>query len=339
MRKGFIAAGLTVAMLSGLLVLAVPARAATIEVFPGDSIQEAIHQAQPGDTVLVHAGTYEGSVSIHKSGIDLVGEGTGETGTTIVPGSDQQVCGHGIFGICVGNRHGAATDVHITGFTVTGFPVFGIIGFGTRGMVIESNALIDDGEYGAAVFGGVGTKMRNNVASGNAIGLYIGDSPRARAEITGNTLVDNEGFGLFLRAAAVGEVAGNRISGNCVGIFLLNEGTITTAGWNIHGNAIVKNNDYCPASREENSPAFSGAGIVVLAGDENRIAGNEIRRNRPSGRVAFSGGIILASEGSDLVPDRNRFVGNDLISNAPNVLWDGSGHHNVFIDNHCVGAC
>ena len=42
--------------------------AASINIYPGDSIQSAIDIANPGDTVLIHSGTYEERLNINNSG-------------------------------------------------------------------------------------------------------------------------------------------------------------------------------------------------------------------------------------------------------------------------------
>jgi hypothetical protein len=51
-------------------LLAFPATsvARTIDVFPGDSIQHAVHKAHSGDVIKVHEGVYHGSVEITKNG-------------------------------------------------------------------------------------------------------------------------------------------------------------------------------------------------------------------------------------------------------------------------------
>jgi len=341
MRKGTFALALAFGVVATLLAAGpVQAQGATIDVLPGDSIQAAVHQAQPGDTIVVHAGTYTESVSIHKDDLTLMGEGTGDTGTILNPGQDQRVCGHGAFGICIGSKQKTVTGVHITGLQVSGFPVFGVIGFGVADLVVEGNALLDDGEYGAAAFGSTGTQMLNNTASGNSIGLYIGDSPQADATISGNQMTDNHGFGLFLRSAATGEVFGNEITGNCVGIFMLNEGTITPSHWNIHDNVIEKNNTFCPGG-DEGDGSFSGTGVAIVGGDRNTVTGNVIRRNVAARHVDVSGGVVLVSTPGVKYthPDRNRITGNELIRNRPNIVTDGTGHRNVLSGNHCVGAC
>ena len=338
MKRVLSAAGVSVAMVAGLLALAAPAQAATIEVFAGESIQEAVHQAQPGDTILVHAGTYTESVAIRKDYITLQGEGASDGGTVLMPGTDQRACAHGAYGICVFSRERAVVGVTITGFEVNGFPVFGILGLGTTGLVIRDNLLADDGEYGAAAFGTVGTKMLDNVATGNAIGLYIGDAARSRSEIAGNQLVDNHGMGLFLRSAAVGQIHDNVITGNCVGIWMLNEGTITPHDWQIRDNTISANNDVCEAD-EEGAPPFAGTGVLIFGGDDNTLTGNVIARNR-AGSGAYRGGVVLVSSfDPSLAPDGNRVMGNTFIRNRPNVSWDGTGRHNVIANNNCTPRC
>jgi hypothetical protein len=51
------------------------------------------------------------------------------------------------------------------------------------------------------------------------------------------------------------------------------------------------------------------------------------------------GGVILLSAGRRLNPDRNRVIGNDLVSNRPNIVTDGTGRRNVFRNNNCTGPC
>ena len=52
------------------------ARAATHVVHPGESIQAAVDAASPGDTVVVKAGTYHESVTIHTNGLTLKAHGS-----------------------------------------------------------------------------------------------------------------------------------------------------------------------------------------------------------------------------------------------------------------------
>jgi parallel beta-helix repeat protein len=318
-------------ILATLALSALPASAGptTIDVFPGESIQEAVNGASPGDTIVVHEGVYEGSVAIRQNGITLVGE----TGTVLMPGGTGRACNRGIYGICVGSRTGdIVADVTISGFRVQDFPVFGIVGFGTRNLTIASNTLVDDGEYGVAAFGSVGTKIVENVATGNFIGAYIGDSPRARATVANNTLTDN-GMGLFIRAASLGTVRDNVISQNCVGIFVLHDGSITPERWLITSNTINRNNLVC-----EGREPLAGTGILLLGADDNEIVSNTIVGNRARGGLA-SGGVALLSAGRRATPDGNRIIQNDLVRNRPNILTDGTGRRNVIRNNNCTGPC
>jgi nitrous oxidase accessory protein NosD len=341
MKRLFTACSLAFGVVVASVALAVPASAVTIDVFPGESIQAAVHAAVPGDTIVVHAGTYNESVSIHKDDITIQGEGGLETGTVLMPPTaSTRVCGHGSYGFCVFSHAGTVTGVHISGFRVEGFPVFGILGFGTAGLMIENNTLVNDGEYGAAAFSTTHTSMIGNTSTGNSIGLYIGDSPHAHAELAGNDVFGNHGFGIFLRSAAVGEVHDNSIHGNCSGIFMLNEGTITPHDWQIHDNDISKNNAFCPAD-EQGSPPLSGVGIILIGADHNTIRGNVFTRNRPSDAVPFSGGVVLVSppDPPGLHPDGNRIVHNTFTSNKPQVFSDGTGHRNIVRHNQCSPAC
>ena len=60
---------------AGLAVWATPAMAATHDVWPGQSIQAAINAAKPGDTILVHRGTYHENLTVRTSHLTLVSWG------------------------------------------------------------------------------------------------------------------------------------------------------------------------------------------------------------------------------------------------------------------------
>ena len=94
---------------------------AEIHVYPGESIQAAIDSAAPGDTIIVHAGTYNEKIVIDKPltllgaqhDVDPRGGAWKDNITTINPGE-------GNTGINI-----TSSDVVVNGFEVTG-GVYGI---------------------------------------------------------------------------------------------------------------------------------------------------------------------------------------------------------------------
>ena len=72
--------GVGVLAMIASIATAVPARAGTIDVLPGESIHAAVKAAQPGDTIQLHPGVYEDVVVIKKDDITIQGAGSGEDG-------------------------------------------------------------------------------------------------------------------------------------------------------------------------------------------------------------------------------------------------------------------
>ena len=162
------------------IATAVPARAGTIDVLPGESIQAAVTAAQPGDTIQLHPGVYEDVVVIKKDDITIQGAGSGEDGTILHPPATLPGrCFGGIGGICVlGDvRAGVAVNgVTVTGIRAEGF-VFGMVAVAAHLTSFEGNAAVDNEEYGIAAFDSNSTTMADNVVSGSGeAGLYVGDS-------------------------------------------------------------------------------------------------------------------------------------------------------------------
>jgi parallel beta-helix repeat protein len=341
MRHRFLGLGIGAAAL-----LAFPATglARTFDVFPGDSIQHAVHKAHSGDVIKVHEGIYRGSVEITKNGLTLKGSGVDKhNGSLIKPGHTKR-CGSGAAGICIGpHRNGGhkvrTKDTVVEGFQIRGFKDFGAIANGARRTTFDHDKFAANGEYGAAAFGSIRTKFLHSLAvGGGEAGFYVGDSPNARAILLGNRARDNGQFGFFLRDSSHGRVLRNEAVHNCLGIGLLNTGAPgDVRNWKIRDNEADTNNHFCKA--EEGGPPISGTGIGVLGAKRSLIIGNSVLSNRPAKPGApFAGGIVVGSTKSfgGSVAANNRIVKNHALKNKPaDLVWDGNGKGNKFRKNRC----
>jgi parallel beta-helix repeat protein len=341
MRRRWLGLGIGV---TALLAFPATSIGRTLDVFPGDSIQHAVHKAHSGDVIRVHQGTYRGSVEITKNGLTLKGSGIDRRkGSLIKPGHTKR-CGNGAAGICIvphkkGSRKARTKDTVIEGFQVRGFKDFGGIAEGARRTTFDHNKFVANGEYGVAAFGSIRTKFLHNLsAGGGEAGFYVGDSPRSRAILRGNRARDNGQFGFFLRDSSHGRALRNEAVHNCLGIGLLNTGAPGgVLNWRIRDNEANSNNHFCKA--EEGGPPVSGTGIGVLGAKKSVVKHNSVLSNRPSQPGApFAGGIVVASTkplgGS--VASKNRILANHALKNKPaDIVWDGQGTGNQFRKNRC----
>jgi hypothetical protein len=325
-----------------------PAGAASTVVHAGESIQQAIDNASPGDTIVVFRGTYAENLEITKDGIRLVGLGATLTPpATAIP----NVCGDpsdpaSVVGVCI---HGDVSvdenfnvtvnsyvhDVSVTGFTVRDFPTMGIFAIGTQDTRLVGNKTLDDGEYGIFANTASGTQIIGNVATnGGEAGIYVGDSPEADARVVGND-VSGSAQGVFVRNAEHGSIVGNRLHDNCIGIVFLGDAPGPVGAFDVTGNIIRHNSKACPAT-EENPDATSGLGVANVGAHDVNVRGNIITDNLPGGDTAFSGGVVVVQGGPEgTAPADNTVKGNIILRNQPDILWDGSGTGNVFQPNLC----
>jgi nitrous oxidase accessory protein NosD len=329
--------------LAGLIGVA-PAYAKTHHVHKGESIQAALDAASPGDTVLVHRGTYRESLQIDTDGIRLKGEKARLLEPATAPDT---LCNQfePVTGICVvgqGNPEaGVVTDyvsrVRIKGFTIEGFSGTGIFAFGSELLRISYDDLLDNGGYGAFALVSKRPHYLHNAASGNsAPGLYVGDSPQANAVVRDNTSTGNNGEGILLRSAVGGEVSENSLRGNCAGLLALADAPGPAGNFQIHHNRVRQNDKACPGDPEEGEPPISGLGIAVVGAFGTDVSRNKVRGNQPSGDSFLSGGIAVTEGVGGTDPQNDAVRRNKVFNNSPDdLIWDNNGTV-VFKKNQCA---
>jgi hypothetical protein len=319
-------------------------------VGPGQSIQAAINEASPGDTVLVKPGVYHQSVQIRTDGITLRGSGAFRGGTVLVPPKHfpNTLCngGFGPTGVCivaknVNTKTGAVitpvNDDTVTGMLVTGFPANGVFGYGTNGLIVTRVVATNDGGYGISRFVSSRTLFANDTAIGNdEAGFYVGDSPQADTVVRNDQAYGNQ-FGIFIRHARHVLVTDNRVSGNCQGILVLDDGQPGGAGnVTIFDNSATSNNKFCPKSGD--TPVNTqGGGILLLGATRTLVTDNFVTGNK--GKQFNSGGIVVLSaraisHGSN--PNFDTIARNTAFRNRPaDLIWDGTGMGVRFRANEC----
>ena len=169
---------LVVAGASAVLLGFASAGAENLEIFPGDSFRTAVQNLNPGDTLIVHAGTYT-----HSNRISITARGT-PSQPVLIKGADGEArpiiqlvrVGHNVMEI-----HGA-TYVTIRGLEITGPGMresdgINIRGGGTAHITLEDNVIHD-----IAVGINYRGDMHHIVARGNEVfntrgtgeGFYVG---------------------------------------------------------------------------------------------------------------------------------------------------------------------
>ncbi|MEU3574471.1 right-handed parallel beta-helix repeat-containing protein [Kitasatospora sp. NPDC036755] len=309
-------------------------------VRPGESIQQAVDAARPGDTIQLLPGTYRGSVRITTPGLTLHGAGPD---SVITPGDGtENACATAGHGICVvGTEEQPLAGVAIESLAVTGFRKNGIDASGTTGLTVSGTYVHDNAQQGISQEMSTRATIRRNRSTDNGqSGVFLanyayreGGSPDTGGTVVeGNELTGNR-VGVTVRRLRGLAVQDNGISGNCAGVFVVGDEGVPRAGdLDVRRNSVVGNNKFCPANPRLG--AIQGAGIVLTGTEDARVTGNEVRDN--TGTSDFSGGIVLFKSVVGVSNARAVITDNTLSGNGPADLADrDSGTDNTFAGNTC----
>jgi parallel beta-helix repeat protein len=307
-----------------------------------ESIQEAIDNADDGDTIFVESGTYVETLTVTKS-VSLIGE---DSVNTVVDGNKTYAC-HVI--------EVTASNVQITGFTIQNsggvkyYERAGIYVESSNGNNISGNIVTDN--YGNGVYltesssnnvvsrnnitanflSGVAiTKLsNNNTVEGNTLtdnfcGISVAYSSNQHIHdnvvgnsgnhginlddsssnlIVGNTVADCHNFGLHVYRSSSNRICENVLTNNVKGIRLSSS----------DNNTVSQNN----MTNNEHGIAISASSNNLIF--ENIVSGNDI-------------GVLLSS----INPLNNTVWNNDFVDNTKQVLDDASGAILLW-DNGTIG--
>jgi parallel beta-helix repeat protein len=267
---------------------------------PGNytKIQWAIENASYGDTVFVHAGTYNENVKVNKS-ISLVGE---DRDTTIIDGGENGYVVHAVF----------TSWFNITGFTIRG----------------SGSTLVDAGISLFYVFNG---RIEYNNVISNYNGIYLSNSDYIN--ITNNDLSSNDDHTIYLAGSSNNSIQNNNVTNNDHGIYISHSSDNSVLYNNVSSNnfnGILFSQSSNITLTNNNVNQNGGNGIKLDDSSNNTIAYNNVTNSGyfgihfrlSSNNNRFHHNYILNNFGQV-------FIESTSLSN----IWDdGNGEGNYWSD-------
>ncbi|MER5641667.1 right-handed parallel beta-helix repeat-containing protein [Kitasatospora sp. NPDC002227] len=317
-------------------------------VHPGESIQQAVDAARPGDGVLVLPGTYRESVRITTPHLTLRGLGPG----TVLAPAEQRAgepapapaasCAAAGHGICVdGTPAAPLLGVTVADLTVRGYPKNGIDASGTDGLVVRGVHALDNGQQGISQEKSVRAVVQGNVARGNGqAGVFLanaayeeGGAIDTRGTVIGENELSGNRLGVVVRRARELTVEHNEVHGNCGGVFVIGDENVPRAGaLTVRRNHVHENNKYCPPNPR--LAFIQGSGIMLTGAEDTRVTENRVEGN--TGTSPMSGGIVLLHSLVGSPNARISVTDNLALNNGPADLADrDTGPGNTFTGNTC----
>jgi parallel beta-helix repeat protein len=332
----------SVALLACALLLLIRTEIKAAQIVVTTTIQEAVNQANPGDTVFVPPSIYRENVVIVKDNLTIRGsrgavlDGTGLAGTSgirVVPA----VAGTRINGF------------KLDGLTIRNYSRNGIFLSRVDNFTISGGVYEDNEEYGIfPVRSSNGLIEGNQVSGAEDTGIYIGQSDQI--VVRKNNCFNNTS-GIEIENATHIGASENLVRRNSIGIaaFVLPLLSIPVTEFvSIENNIIIDNNR--PNTIDDPDEILSrlpdGVGILIVAADNVVARNNRVLNNDTSGIALFQLPPDLASLDPRVnpFPDNDIFVDNIVLHNATmpdqriplpaaDLNWDLSGTGNHWMNN------
>lgn len=310
----------------------------TLIVEPGQTIQEVVDQALPGDTIEVPYGIYEEHVIIDVSDIKFFGIPNEAGEWPIIEGN-----GTGSDGVIASGNNFEMAYFQVKNFTSNGVLVEGSTGVYLHDMYIENTGVY--GVYPVRCTDVLIERIEGTLMNDAAI--YAGKS---KDVVIRDTLTYGNVIGIELENTVNGEVYNNVAHDNTIGIFidlLPQLPSKVSLNTKVYNNVSENNNG---ANFGKPGTAVSlippGTGMLILAADHVEVYGNTFKGNKTVGLAVFNLTIGFSPEEIDVDPnpdnnfahdniyenngyDADPFVKN-MLGSGFDIVWDTTGVNNRF---------
>ncbi len=307
----------------------------------GATLQGALINAKPGDTIVMPAGTFAlaDSLSLDVDGVTLRGAGQG---VTVLDFAQQSGAGEGLLV--------TSDDVTLTDFTVLDTKGDGIKSKGAdrityKQLTVEWSGEPDEtnGAYGVYPVESKDVLVENvTVRGASDAGIYVGQSSNI---IVRNSVVEFNVAGIEIENSTGADVYGNIARNNTGGILVFDLPDLPVSGGNatrIYANQIFANNtrNFAPAGNIV-AGVPSGTGVIIMANRNVHVFDNAFENNR-SAHVLITAYSLPFTDAAynplprDVVIRNNTYSGGGddpqgilaplaeaLGGTLPPIVWDG----------------
>jgi len=307
----------------------------------GATLQAALINAKPGDTIQMPEGTFSliDSLSLDVEGVTLRGAGEGKT---VLDFAQQAGAGEGLLVTSDG--------VTLTGFTVRDTKGDGIKSKGAdriiyRFVTVEWTGEPEEtnGAYGVYPVESTDVLVENvTVRGASDAGIYVGQSSNI---IVRNSVVEYNVAGIEIENSSGADVYGNIARNNTGGILVFDLPDLPVSGGNstrIFANQILANNTRnFAAAGNIVAGVPSGTGVIIMANRNVHVFDNTFDNNRSTGILITAYSLPFTDAAynplpRDIVVRANKYTGggNDpqgilqplaaaMGGALPPVVWDG----------------
>ena len=282
-----------------------------IKVVEGESIQEAVAKAEPGDIIMVYPGVYKETVYVDKDNIRLYG--VIEKGKRPTLDGEKELNDAILY---------SGNGIIIENFIIKNYKGNGIMGQAGNNFIIKNNWIFDAGVYGIfPQFGKNGLIELNKLSGIEDAAIYIGMCDNI--DVKTNEVYESVA-GIEIENSRHCLVEYNNVYNNTGGILaFITPGLPIKTCYDviIRNNFITKNNHKNFGA--EGSIVASippGTGIMILAADQVIIENNFITDNKTIGILIVdleSADISFSTdEGLEPNPDNTTILDNFMMNNG-----------------------
>ena len=342
-------------MRSALILAALLASAAgakTIHVGPGgqphETLQTALIEAQPGDTVHIAAGRYAlaDGLSLDVDGVTVKGDGPG---ATILDFTGQKGEGEGLL---ITSNNVVVRDLAIENAAGNGVKSKGSDGIALVNLRVEwtGGPNATNGAYGLYPVSSKNVLIDRSVVKGASdAGIYVGQSQNI---IVRNSRAEMNVAGIEIENSYDADVKDNIATNNAGGILVFDLPDLPQQGGRnvrLINNKVLANNHVnfaAPGNIVAGVP--SGTGIMVMANDNVEVTRNEVTGNNGNAVMIVAYTQAFTDKAYNPLPRNVRVVNNRFSGNGtapafkggkeiaaavggtvPPVMWDGITRYNI----------